>query len=340
MNGLISSGMSVVAACRLTGYPRASFYRHHRCRSQGQGRVPVPQRDRHQPAALSPEEVAAIVEVLSCDEYAHCSISQTFYRHLDAGGWIASLATWYRVARAHGLVGDRRRRRSSSGASSRKKPELQADRPGQVWSWDITKLPTPVRGRYLHLYVVMDVYSRYVVGWAVHEREDGRLAQTLIDRAIKSHGVPDYIHSDNGAAMTSTPVSGLAAKLGITLSFSRPKTSNDNPYSEALFKTYKYDLDFPEIFTGTIEAALQCEHFFNTYNTTHCHSGIAHHTPANVHYARTGPIDRARQAILDHAYRMHPERFHYRPTPPRLPETVYINKPEHTTTTTNLSQTG
>lgn len=332
---LIAAGLTTRRACELTGYARASFYRHHRTPAPVR-REPVHQRDRHQPAALCDAERGQILEVLAGEEYAQYSVGQAFYRHWDTGCYIASRSTWYRVARDHALVGDRRRQARSK---PKKIPELTATAPNQVWSWDITKLKSTTRGIYFHLYVLMDIYSRYVTGWALHHYEDGDLAKDLIATASTANGgPPGYLHSDNGAAMVSGPVSTLAGQLGVKLSFSRPKVSNDNPYSEALFKTVKYDLAFPEVFDSYDDALAYCQWFFHTYNTTHRHSGIAGHTPATVHHHRTSAIDAVRQAAMNAARDAHPERFSTPPRPPQLPDLAHING--KTTNHTPLSQTG
>ena len=321
---LIELGVSTVRACALVGYPRASFYRHHRT-PRPPARAVVAHVDRPQPAAVSDDERGAILDVLTSEEYVDFSVGQAFYRHLDEGHFIASRSTWYRVARDHCLSVDRRRQ---ARAKSKKIPELTATGPNQVWTWDITKLRSPVKGQYWHLYVLVDIYSRYVTGWALHPYEDARLAEAMIKTASRANGGgPRYLHSDNGAAMISKRVANLACELDIQLSFSRPKVSNDNPFSESLFKTFKYDLAFPEIFATAEEARSYCEAYFTTYNTTHRHSGIGYHTPANVHHARTGPITAVRRAALDTAWRAHPERFTTRPSPPRLPGRAHINNP-------------
>lgn len=319
------------------GYPRASFYRHHRTMTMP-ARPPTPQSHRHQPTALTDDERGRILSELAKDEYASLSVGQVFYRAWDAGCYIASRSSWYRVAADHGLVGDRRRKsQSRSRAGRKKKPELVANVPGQVWSWDITKLSTPVRGVYWHLYVIVDVYSRYVVAWELHTHEDGRIAEAMIEKASKKYGSPDYLHSDNGAAMVSKPVSRLSSLLGIELSFSRPSVSNDNPYSEALFKTCKYVLEFPERFDDYNEAYAYCVWFFAMYNTEHLHSGIGYHTPVNVHFRRTSAVTAQRRNLLDRAYRSNPNRYGQRPRPPRLPGRAHINKPINQPT--ELSQT-
>lgn len=332
---LLTAGLTTRQACDLTGYARASFYRHHRT-APARSQAVIAHRDRHQPAALSDAERSQILDVLASDEYADFSVGQAFYRHWDTGCYIASRSTWYRVARDHAMVGDRRRQATGK---PKKIPELTATAPNQVWSWDITKLKSTARGVYFHLYVLMDIYSRYVTGWALHHYEDGNLAQELIATASAANGTaPHYLHSDNGAAMISQPVSALAETLGVKLSFSRPKVSNDNPYSEALFKTVKYDLAFPEIFDSYQQALDYCQWFFTAYNTEHRHSAIAGHTPANVHHHRTAAIDATRQAAMDVTHAHHPKRFTTPPRPPQLPNQAHINgKP---TTNTHLSQTG
>ena len=319
------------------GYPRASFYHHHRTTAKPAS-APIPQALRFQPSALTDDERGQILHELSRDEYANLSVGQVFYRAWDAGCYIASRSSWYRVAADHGLVGDRRRKSQSRSRPGRKeKPELVANTPGQVWSWDITKLSTPVRGVYWHLYVIVDVYSRYVVAWELHTYEDGRIATTMIETASKKYGRPDYLHSDNGAAMVSKPVSRLSSLLGIELSFSRPSVSNDNPYSEALFKTCKYVLEFPERFDDFSDAHAFCVWFFAMYNTEHRHSGIGYHTPVNVHFRRTSAVTAQRRRLLDQAYRRHPDRYGQRPRPPRLPGRAHINQPIKQPT--ELSQT-
>lgn len=333
---LIRVGHPIVTACRLSGYSRASFYRRHRT-SPPPPRTVVPQRDRYQPAAISDEERACILDVLAGDENAELSVAQVFYRHLDTGHYIASLSTWYRVARDHNMVGDRRRQ---ARGNPKKIPELVATAPGQVWSWDITKFKGPQRGVYWHLYVIVDIYSRYVTGWALHPYEDGKLAEKLIAQAATDNGgAPDYLHSDNGSAMISQPVSRLAGLLGVTLSYSRPKVSNDNPYSEALFKTVKYDLAFPDFFESFEDAHAYCATFFAAYNHHHRHSGIGYHTPANVHHGRHHEVTSARQTVLDTAWAAHPERFTTQPRAPRIPALAHING-KKINNHNNLSQTG
>lgn len=332
---LALKGMPTVKACQLVGYPRASYYRH--CAEPAAAVAPVPQSERHQPAALSDTEKAAALEALNRDEYVDLSISQVFHRVWDEGNYICSRSSWYRIARDHGQVGDRRRQAT---CSPKKIPELTATAPNQVWSWDITKLKGPDRGQYFHLYVITDIYSRYVTGWRLEAYEDGALAGQMIDDAIADNErAPAYLHSDNGAAMISKPVSVLLEKLKVGKSFSRPHTSNDNPYSEALFKTCKYDLQFPGTFDSFDEAMVYCRWFFHEYNHHHRHSGIGWHTPSNVHHGRTSEVSATRRQAIDKAWRANPQRFSRRPKPPTLPDRACINDPRKKNTT-NLSQTG
>lgn len=326
--------MSTVRACALVGYPRASFYRH---RTGPQPRpAPTPQADRYQPAALSAAERAAVLELLNRDEYSRFSVCQAFYRAWDDGHYVASASSWYRVARDAGQVGDRRRQGT---CSPKKIPELVATAPSQVWSWDITKLRGPRHGMYYHLYVIVDIYSRMIVGWRVEETEDSALAKEMIADAVTANkAAPRYLHSDNGSSMISQPVAALLEKLGVAKSLSRPKVSNDNPYSEALFKTVKYDLSFPGTFHTLEDADLFCSWFVHEYNVSHRHSALGWHTPHNVHHGATTTVTRNRRNSLDRAWTAHPERFTHRPKPPKLPTRAHINQPG--TTQPTLSHTG
>ena len=207
-------------------------------------------------------------------------------------------------------------------------PNCSPPRPGCVWSWDITKLRGPTRGVYYDLYVVLDIFSRFVVGWTVAAVEDSHIAKALLAQAMNVHGTPESIHADRGTSMTSKPVAQLLVDLGVARSHSRPHVSNDNPYSEAAFKTLKYAPIFPGAFGSLADARAFGEQFFAYYNHEHRHSGIGLHTPASVHYGTAGQIREQRQQTLDVAYASHPERFgHRHPTPPPLPTTAWINQP-------------
>jgi len=226
-------------------------------------------------------------------------------------------------------AGQTRERRAQATHPAKVKPELLADGPSQVWSWDITKLRGPSKGVWFHLYVLIDIYSRYNPGWIVSPREDSELARDFLSEAIRINGsAPHTVHADRGTSMRSKPVSALLFDLGVTRSHSRPHVSNDNPFSEAQFKTMKYLHDFPKNFNTVQDARVFCEGFFAEYNHVHRHSGIAWHTPASVHFGTADAIDDARQATLDAAYAAHPERFARRPATPKIPQQSWINEPQ------------
>jgi putative transposase len=234
----------------------------------------------------------------------------------------------YRLLRAQGETGDRRRHATHP---PRVKPELLATKPNQVWSWDITKLAGPAKWTWFYLYVILDIYSRYAVGWMVAHREAAALAERLLADTLAAQGVEPgqlTIHADRGASMTAKPVAMLLADLGVTKSHARPHVSNDNPYSESHFKTLKHHPTFPDRFGCIQDARGFCQTFFGWYNFEHRHSGIALLTPADVHHGHAEQITLARGAVLDAAYAAHPERFVGKPPqPPRLPEAVWINQP-------------
>ncbi|MEV5544149.1 DDE-type integrase/transposase/recombinase [Saccharopolyspora shandongensis] len=231
----------------------------------------------------------------------------------------------YRIARAAGQVRERRRQATHP---PRTRPELLAHGPSQVWPWDITALKGPVKGIWYKCYVVMDIFSRYVTGWLVAAAEDAVVAKDFLGEAITRNGIePHTIHADRGGAMVSKPVSELLTDLGVLRSHSRPRTSNDNPYSEAQFKTMKYVPDFPHRFGSLEDARAFCDAFFLAYNHEHRHSGIGLHTPASVHFGTAEQISAQRQTTLDRAHAAHPERFTRRPNPPALPQAAWINQP-------------
>jgi putative transposase len=248
---------------------------------------------------------------------------------LDEGTYLCSVATMYRLLRAHGETGERR---AQAEHPARIKPELIATGPNMTWSWDISKLKGPAKWSYFHLYTIIDIYSRYVVGWMVATRESAELAERLLLDTIEKQNIRRdqlTIHSDNGSSMASKPVAFLLADLGVTKSHSRPHTSNDNPFSESHFKTLKYRPEFPERFYSLAEARSFCTEFYDWYNGEHRHSGIGMHTPFNVHHGRARTIQHARARVLRTAYAKHPERFVRKlPQPPTFPTTTWINKPE------------
>jgi putative transposase len=247
---------------------------------------------------------------------------------LDEGIYLASISTMYRLLHQRAQV---RERRHQARRPPTVKPELVATAPNQVWSWDITKLAGPYKWTWFQLYVILDVYSRYITGWLVAPRESARLAEELIADAIHHHHIPHAqlsLHADRGSSMTSKTVSQLLADLGVLQSHSRPHQSNDNPYSEAQFKTLKYFPTFPKRFASIGAARAFIHDFIDHYNNHHRHSGIGLHTPADVHHGRATDIRAQRQAVLDAAYQTHPERFRRRPHAPTIPEAVWINQPQ------------
>lgn len=268
-----------------------------------------------------------MLAVLDSPRFADKSPAQVWAVLLDEGTYLCSQATMYRLLRERGQAGERR---AQAVRPAMVKPELQADGPDQVWSWDITKLKGPVRGVYYLLYVIIDIFSRKVVHWEIWPTENGTLAKEFIQHAIAANnGIRPYsIHADRGTSMTSNTVTGLLALLGIDQSHSRPHVSNDNPYSEAQFKTLKYCPAFPGRFGSIEDANGFCVQFFDYYNREHRHSGIAMHTPASVHDGSAATIHAKRVATLHAAFLAHPERFRgRRPYPPQLPTKVWINQP-------------
>jgi len=314
------------AACAAVGRSRATHYRRRR-----PGRV-TERKPRPAPVnKLSEGEVDAILDLLRSPRFVDCSPDQVYFTLLDEGTYLASVSSFYRILRAHDEVKERRRQATHP---AKVKPELTADRPLVVWSWDITKLKGPRRGEYYDLYVVLDIFSRYVVAWCVAPSESGELAKELIADAVARHRVPPdqlTIHADRGSSMTSNPVVELLTFLGIKRSHSRPHVSNDNPYSEAQFKTLKYCPSFPDRFGSIADARAFCESFFMYYNHDHRHSGIAYHTPASVHFGTAEEVRTQRAETLEAAYAANPARFrHRRPEPPKLPTIAWINEPVST----------
>jgi putative transposase len=316
---------STRAACRASGRPQANHYRRHR-------QSPPPSRParerRPQPRALPAAERDTVRAVLNSPDFVDKAPATVYHELLDEGTYLCSTSTMYRILRAHGEVKERRRQATHP---ARTKPELIATGPNVCWSWDITKLHGPAKWSYFYLYVIIDIYSRYVVGWLIAERESAALAEKLLaDTIVKQRIDRDTltIHADNGSSMASKPVAFLLADLGVTKSHSRPHTSNDNPYSEAHFRTLKYRPDFPDRFGSIADARAFCRRFFGWYNTEHRHSGIAWHTPHNVHHGHAEQVRGVRADVLAAAYARNPERFvRKHPEPPELPTTVWINKP-------------
>jgi putative transposase len=312
-------------ACRVTGWAQATHYRRHR---SSPAPVRPPRERTPQPRALSAAERTAVRAVLNSAEHVDKAPATVYHELLDAGVYLASISTMYRILRAHHEVHERRRQ---AVHPARVKPELVATRPNTCWSWDITKLHGPAKWTHYYLYVILDIFSRYVVGWLLAERESAALAEKLLADTITKQDIDRdqlTLHADNGSSMASKPVAFLLADLGVTRSHSRPHTSNDNPFSEAQFKTLKYRPDFPDRFGSIEDARAFCQRFFTWYNTEHYHCGIGYHHPIDVHYGHANTVRTSRAKVLTTAYAAHPERFvRKHPEPPALPEAAWINKP-------------
>jgi putative transposase len=278
--------------------------------------------------ALNPEQRQAILDAVHQMRFIDRSVPYIYATLLDEGWYYGSISTIYRILHSVGEVGERRDQATRPASV---KPELCATGPNQVYTWDITKLHGPHKWTYFYLYAVIDIYSRYVVGWMVADRESSELARILLKTTIEQQQADPTkltIHADRGSSMKSKPVAFMLADLGVTKSHSRPHVSNDNPYIESFFKTAKYQPEFPSTFANIAEARSFCRTFIDWYNAEHRHSGIALLTPADVHYGRVQERTAARQGVLDAAYTAHPERFvHGRPRPLQLASASYINRP-------------
>ncbi len=294
----------ILTACKALGVSRASLYRSTR--------PTPPPRLRAQPASnprrVSDADRAKILDVLHSAEFGDQSVMEVFATLLSRGVYLASIRTMYRLLAVRGETKERRNQRP---ARAYVKPSLTATAPNQIWTWDITKLATTSVGVFLHAYVIIDLFSRYVVGWMVAPRECKHLAAQLFAESIARHGVEPglTVHSDRGSAMKSDTLAQLLATLGAQRSFSRPHVSDDNAFSESQFKTMKYQPDYPGRFTGELHARGWLEPFFGWHNDEHHHSGLAMFTPAEVFFGRVDQVRIVRQNALDAAYVAHPERF-------------------------------
>ncbi len=311
-------------ACAAVGRSRATHYRLLHPPAPKPKREPAPQ-----PRALTEVERTQVLEVMHSERFVDLAPPSVYATLLDEGSYLASVPTMYRILRS---VDEVRERRRVATHPPTLKPELVAWRPNMVWSWDISKLLGPYKWTYYYLYVILDIFSRYVVGWMVASRELAELAERLLADSIRKQGVDRdqlTIHADRGSSMASRPVALLLADLGITKTHSRPHCPNDNPFSEAQFKTLKYMPQFPDRFGSQPHAHEFCRRFFPWYNDSHRHSGIGYHTPADVHYGRADAVRALRGEVLAAAYAAHPERFVRKPPePPQLPGSAWINKPE------------
>lgn len=324
--------VGVARACRAFGVAERTF--HHR-KAAAEGRLtPRPSRakpaDEHEPVPwrIPNDERDHIKGVLCSDRFGDLAPAQIYATLLDEGVYLCSERTMYRILHDHDLVRERRRGHRRSGHVP---PRVWASRPNQAWSWDITRLRGPLVRSWFYLYVVLDIFSRKIVAWSVDTVESDTVAKRLIQRACAREGIdPDQLilHSDRGAQMTGNTIAELLEDLGVTRSLSRPRTSNDNPYSEANFKTAKYRPDYPDRFESLEEARLWMRRFVRWYNHDHYHSGIAYLHPADVHAGTATQIIAARQQVLDAAYQANPERFRNRPPQAASPPVeAWINKP-------------
>jgi putative transposase len=313
--------IGVKAACQAVGLPRSRFYRQQQPPSETKPRA-APARK------LTAAERETVRTVLNSPRFADQSPREVYGTLLDEGCYLSSVSSMYRLLAEDDAV---RERRDQLRHPTYQKPELLATGPNQVWSWDITRLRGPVKWSYFYLYTVLDIYSRYVVGWMIALQEAGHLAEQLIAEICQRQGIGPgqlTLHADRGQPMLSKPLACLLAELGVTKSHSRPYTSNDNPFSEAQFKTMKYRPDYPDRFGSLLEARAWSQDFFHWYNGAHHHTALRLLTPADVHLGRAAERLQQRQLVLAQAYQRHPERFvRGMPHPGSLPEAVWINPP-------------
>lgn len=323
--GELSAVAGCAAACRALGLPRASFYRSRRPRPEPGASAA----GRPSPRALSGIERQTVLGYLHEERFADQAPHQIHATLLDEGVYVCSPRTMYRLLEERGEV---RERRDQLQHPAYRKPELLATQPNQVWSWDITKLRGPVKWTYFYLYAILDLFSRYAVGWMVAPGESAELAGKLIRESVEKQGVVPgqlHIHADNGPSMSSKALALKLADLGVTKSHSRPYVSDDNPFSESQFKTMKYRPGFPDRFGSLEDARAHARGFFHWYNLEHHHSGIAMLTPHTVHYGLAANVLDHRQRVLTAAFQQHPERFVSKPPKPApLPAAVWINPPK------------
>jgi putative transposase len=334
----LARAIGITEACRVLDIPRSTYYRsqpsggsalnwERPCDEAGLPVSPAPAR-RRSVRALSPEERTTIRAILNSERFADSSPREVYATLLDEGRYLCSWPTMYRILREADEV---RRRRDQARQSSYSKPELMATQPNQLWSWDITKLKGATTWTYHSLYVIIDVYSRYVVGWMLAERETAELAEAFIAETCAKEGIMPgtlTLHADRGSAMTSKCVVHLLADLGVVKTHSRPQVSNDNPFSEAQFKTVKYHPSCPERFGSVEDARVWARRLFEWYNHDHHHTGIGLLTPVTLHQGKASEVLAKREEVLSRAYEAHPERFvRGRPRAGEAPKAVWINPP-------------
>ncbi len=321
----LASTVGTRRACGAFGLPPATYYR----RLTAVPDSALQPKPRRSPRRLTPDERATVLSTLNSERFADSSPAQVYATLLDEAVYLCSISTMYRILRAERQV---RERRAQLQRPQYTKPELLATAPNQVWSWDITRLHGPSKWSYFQLYVILDIFSRYVVGWLVAERESEALAVRLLDETCRKQQITPgqlVVHADRGSSMTSKSVAFLLADLGVAKTHSRPHVSNDNPYSESQFKTMKYRPEFPQRFSSIQEARLFCRGFIDWYNAEHRHSGLGLMTPAAVHCGRAEAMTSQRAVVLATAYAARPDRFvRGLPLPPAQPLAAWINPPE------------
>lgn len=319
----LSEETTISNACACLGVPRSSFYRVQSKKSSCNSL------DVRPPLALSEEEKSAVIELMHSERFADKTPYEIYGTMLDEGQYLCSIRTMYRYLSELGESNERRRNHKKRDDI---KPELLAIQPNEVWSWDITKLKGPQKWTYFYLYVIIDIYSRYVVGWVVSESERSDLASDFIEQTCSKQNIkPEQLtlHADRGASMKSKLVANLLGDLGVTKTHNRPYVSDDNPYSESQFKTLKYCPEFPKQFGSLQDARAFCRTFFMWYNNEHRHTGIALFTPQAVHYGQDKELLKTRNLALTTAFTANPERFkNNKPKAAEVPDAVYINKPK------------
>ncbi len=317
----LAEDIGIAKTCSLLGISRMTEYRTRR-------RSPSGAKKSVHPRALTAVEEAAVLDALSSEDFVDCAPASVYATLLENGRYLCSTSTMYRLLRKNNAVHERRQTRRHPTYEA---PQLLAQKPNEVWSWDITKLPGLRKFEYYHLYVMLDIYSRRVIGWMVAERESGTLAGEFIRDCCAREGIPRgslTIHSDRGTAMMSRPVVNLLSSLDVQKTVSRPQVSNDNPYSESHFKTMKYRPCFPKKFGSIQDVRAALEPFFLWYNSKHRHSGIAYLTPDAVHLGHAEKIQEQRKLVLAAAYAAAPHRFvRGAAKPPVLPSAAWINPP-------------
>lgn len=332
----VAERVGTAPACKGLGLCRASLYRRRRRAANPstipRARRPTPRR------ALSEAERRQVLETLHSERFVDSSPGQVYATLLDEGQFLCSERTMYRLLARHD---ESRERRNQLRHPAYAKPELLATAPNQVWSWDITKLKGPAKWVHYYLYVILDIFSRYVVGWMLAERESALLAQQLIRDTLEKFDICRdqlTLHADRGPSMKAKSLALLLADLGVSKTHNRPYTSNDNPYSEAQFKTLKYHPSFPDRFGSLQDSRAFCRRFFPWYNEQHHHTSLALLTPATVHFGLTNLALEQRRHVLHSAYLAHPERFNQPPRPKQPPAEAWINPPRSDNDTDDLSK--